>query len=385
MGGCVELNLVKVKKVTGVYLNLKGYAEVFWTEQTGAGKTLRRACYTGRQDYMDITIYLAGSKHGEPFEIPAGQHILPFSRELPHTLVTSIEGKWGFVRYTAKLVLERPWKFDNAYKVPFSVLRHVNLNRNIRAICHPNQIENTKAYCCWPCSSNPMSVTVEIPISGYVPGQIVAIKYDVRNQSNKTVNLFKAKLIRIDTFISMYPRPKEKCFRTVVAKVKNDGIGPRQNVTFKQYLKIPPLPPTSLSCSIITVTYRITIEVDLRGWSKFPPINFPLTIGTTPLVNAAVPGYYYSSDTSAVIAQPTPSGPLLPHQSSEDLPPPSYREATNNGARVNIPTEEGAEICTVDWKKFNPKYLTYHKDDENELLRTAGSSPRPIDGPKPNN
>lgn len=61
-------------------------------------------------------------------EIPAGLHTYKFACALPAQLPTSFEGTYGQIRYTMNVVLERPWKFDQTYKVAFTVLKELDLN-----------------------------------------------------------------------------------------------------------------------------------------------------------------------------------------------------------------------------------------------------------------
>jgi hypothetical protein len=110
-------------------LKIIGFAYVHWTESktTGSGKNRRQrsVTYTGREDYFNSTTYLTGSNEGHQVEILPGIHTYNFSCFLPALLPTSFEGKHGHIRYTVRVCLERPWKFDQTYKVAFTVLKLV--------------------------------------------------------------------------------------------------------------------------------------------------------------------------------------------------------------------------------------------------------------------
>lgn len=62
-------------------------------------------------------------------ELPEGQHTFPFTCALPPTLPNSFEGECGYVRYTIKVVMDRPWKTDREYNFEFRILSVVDLNR----------------------------------------------------------------------------------------------------------------------------------------------------------------------------------------------------------------------------------------------------------------
>jgi hypothetical protein len=64
--------------------------------------------------------------------LPAGEHSFPFSMMLPNHLPSSFEGEYGYVRYTVKATLDRPWKFDHEVKAAFTVLSHLDLNLDPR-------------------------------------------------------------------------------------------------------------------------------------------------------------------------------------------------------------------------------------------------------------
>ncbi|XP_055613056.1 arrestin domain-containing protein 3-like isoform X2 [Uranotaenia lowii] len=392
--GRVEMDLAKVKTVTGVYLHFKGYSEVSWTDKQGIGEDRRMIHYTGHEDYIDIRTYLVGSSHGERFELSAGNHSFPFSYSLPYTIATSIEGKWGFVRYTAKVGLERPWKYDNTYVQPFTVLRHLDFNEINPDIYRPITVKETKVSCCGPCSSDSMFIVAEIPISGYVPGQTVAIKYDVYNHSHDSIEYFEAKLVRTDIYKCEYPRTKEKYVHSEVATVRTGGARSLQNVTIEQFLriqnviieqflKIPSLPPTTLTSNLISITYAISINVEVSGWGTNPQIYMPITIGTVPLSNTAVPGYCSApnvTNEAPVVDQPRPSAseiPSAPLLIPEELPPPSYEEAIH---AIPVNLQDEGQVPGIGW---NPKYMVYQFGDAGASGSGTNHPTRQIDFPMP--
>lgn len=62
--------------------------------------------------------------------LTAGEYSFPFSYVLPYNVPSSFEGEHGHVRYTARAVIDRPWKFDHETKTAFSVICPLDLNAN---------------------------------------------------------------------------------------------------------------------------------------------------------------------------------------------------------------------------------------------------------------
>lgn len=158
---------------------------------------------TGNEEYFKIKYYLIGGQGGKlgidlknseiklqllgaEIEIPVGTHIYPFTCLLPPTLPSSFEGEYGHVRYTVKVTLDRPWKFDQETKTAFTVLSPVDLNLNPR-LKEPVRVSMEKYFCCCWCKSGPMTCIVSLPHSGYVPGQSVPVVAELDNISNVEV------------------------------------------------------------------------------------------------------------------------------------------------------------------------------------------------------
>lgn len=85
---------------------------------------------TGHEEYFEIHFYMVGSKNGNEITLPPGVHTYPFTCALPPNLPSSFEGEFGHVRYTIKVTLDRPWKFDQDTKMAFTVISPIDLNQN---------------------------------------------------------------------------------------------------------------------------------------------------------------------------------------------------------------------------------------------------------------
>lgn len=101
---------------------------------------------TGHEEYFENHYYLLGAKSGNEINLPAGTHVYPFTCALPPTLPSSFEGEFGHVRYTIKVTLDRPWKFDQDTKMAFTVVSPLDLNQNARLKVNISMQLNSKIF-----------------------------------------------------------------------------------------------------------------------------------------------------------------------------------------------------------------------------------------------
>lgn len=191
VNGRVEITLDAPKKVRGIQITFKGEANTNWaTEETrtnNEGKQENeRLELTGQEEYFKIQYYLVGGQGSGELELLTGTHVYPFTCLLPPTLPSSFEGEFGHVRYTVKVTLDRPWKFDQETKTAFTVLSPVDLNLNAR-LREPVRITLEKYFCCCWCKSGPLTCVVSLPCTGYVSGQVIPITAELDNISNVEV------------------------------------------------------------------------------------------------------------------------------------------------------------------------------------------------------
>lgn len=139
--GTVELTLTNPKNVCGVYVRIYGFASVQWKE----GRRER----TGQEDYINERMYFVGERSGKVYhmmsneytifnehsihlsgevQLMPGTHKYTFQCQLPNELPTSAEGRYGHVRYNVRVVIDRPMWPDKKFKVPFTVIKAINLS-----------------------------------------------------------------------------------------------------------------------------------------------------------------------------------------------------------------------------------------------------------------
>ncbi|XP_039758552.1 arrestin domain-containing protein 17 [Pararge aegeria] len=310
VNGRIEYVFDSPKKVRGIHVKFKGEAHTEWSEskeeQDFEGKTQSSdTLHQGNEEYFQISYYLLGSNTGNEIEIPPGRQVYNFTCALPPVLPSSFEGQYGYVRYTVKVTLDRPWKFDQDTKMAFTVINALDLNLN-PSYREPIHFQMEKTFCCFCCASPPLSVDVRAPVSGYCPGQVIPLAIDIENKSNVQLHLVKIFLRKVVTYRATTPTTAIKKSKDIILTMQE---GPVPSGTTKHWnlnLEIPPIPPSNLvNCSIIDLDYDIKVECAVSGMHLNLKDRKYITIGTVPLVGMIGQ------------APPTPSAPIEPSSPSQ--------------------------------------------------------------------
>jgi hypothetical protein len=354
----------------------------------GKDRRTVRIHYEGRDDYLSSTTYLVGSENGNAIEILPGLHTYSFSCTLPHQIPTSFEGQHGHIRYTIRLSLERPWKFDHVFRVAFTVLKPYDLNYDTPILKIPSQMEVSRSFCCGPCKSGPLLVIGTIPQSGYVPGQMIFVTAEIVNSSNVEISHLTFSLKKNVIYYCQSPRVKSRREVDTVIEKRVNGVAKHDSARFEQKLLIPSVPPTNISyCRVIHITYNILIKLYTSGTHFNPNLEIPITIGTVPLnmtlntIQAIsnpneMPTNTYPHPNEIMphpiqmpMPMPMPNTHIpreLPIASSVHgndievdpslLPPPSYEESVYGTQHVQENDKDNNEKQVP----FNPRYPVYH-------------------------
>ncbi|XP_055375137.1 arrestin domain-containing protein 17 [Condylostylus longicornis] len=378
VNGQVLLTFDKPKKVRGITARFLGEANTSWQEvrkttntQTGKEED-ETENLTGHEEYFQIQYYILGGKNAAETELPAGTHTYPFSCALPPTLPSSFEGAHGHVRYTIKITLDRPWKFDQDMKMAFTVISPVDLNLNPR-IKEPAKLELEKSFCCFCCKSGPLAVIVHVPVSGYVSGQIIPITAECDNASNVDINIIKFILRKVVTFTVTQPRADKKVEKVTIAELNVGPIAGNESKNFNQQLEIPPLPPSNLqNCGLIDLDYQLYIEVDVSGPHTNLTGHIPITLGTIPLVSFQPPAPMTDVPIQDPSMAPTqPVSPASPPNGSggalgwnmgdsgqlyPNMPPPTFSEGDFKPESI-VDRQDSEHTALIG--NFAPRYPTY--------------------------
>lgn len=128
--------------------------------------------------------------------IPTGEHEYPFTFQLATNLPSSFETPCGFVRYNIEAIVKRSWKFDYCARTTFTVNALVDLNLQT-VFMEPRETFKEKSICCLCCKEGPISMRVEMPRTGYVPGESVTFSVHSSNCSSRPVTAIVVYFIRV--------------------------------------------------------------------------------------------------------------------------------------------------------------------------------------------
>uniref|UniRef100_A0A182YBS8 Arrestin_C domain-containing protein n=1 Tax=Anopheles stephensi TaxID=30069 RepID=A0A182YBS8_ANOST len=361
--GTVDIDLPKTKKV-----KVTGLASVLWTETYGTGTTM---VFQGREDFLNHTVVFVHSETDEPIVMEPGRQVYKFALQLPNTLPTSFEGDYGYIRYTARVIFERPWKFDLTYKIAFTVVHQLNLNTISPPLNVPVVQEHIKHFYCGPCRSEPLTITVKLPMTGYVPGQFILVTVDISNGSNKCIAEVKLKLRRQVRYSSKTPYQQKRTVYNTLAKFQCSGVDAKGSAGYERRFLVPSEPPTR-SDTIIRLEYFVEVTAKVLGMAYSPEVQIPVIIGTVPLMNLNP----RQQRASIVEAHMTTASTLTRknfHGSVPSLIIPHTFEKSAGRADVNIQDDD--EAPTLGAVPFTPRYPMFHFDVDDKPVTHSGAHP----------
>ncbi|CAD1470839.1 unnamed protein product, partial [Heterotrigona itama] len=389
VSGNIIVDITKEKQIRGLSFSATGKAHVHWDENILSTQNKQRTLYyTSSEKYFQLICNIIADSR---VKLPRGHNQYPFSFQLPYTIPSSFEHKNGYIRYTIKAVIDRPWKFNHECKAAFTVISNLDLNVH-REKCLGVNDETRKNFCYLCCfKKGTMNLQISIPFSGYVAGQMINVTVDYVNSTNISITRVCTKLLRKLEFHSAIKTitnnsiTKTMNHNSVINKMIQAGPFPTNGQVISKLL-IPPIPPSYLEyCSIIDVNYDLIVCVHVSGPHRKIMKRFPILIGTIPLyfppsappLNNVISNHSISyTKESAIMPVPTPTSEqsnasylpvgdqsVVPEQPSSssinmDIPPPSYEEYMSG--TQNILDQNESEYVFGANTPFTPRYPVFN-------------------------
>ncbi|EFO91607.1 hypothetical protein CRE_11671 [Caenorhabditis remanei] len=355
-------------KARAVNIQFEGIAHTNWDDHESVrrvdadGKThyvQQRVHYSANVNYLEHKSVLWACRDGSN-ELAPGKYVWPFSYNLPIDIPPSFEGKYGYVRYSVTAEVDRPWRFDKAKKLCITVSPLLDLNIIPHAMTPlQDQASENLGCCCF--KKGYLEIRVDIPKTGFVPGETVPINLEILNHSSVPVTEVKVKIIQQCTFVAfrngsnfnfigdsvmaVSQRETKHDTNTVIKQSQALTVEPGKEHRLALELRLPSVTPTINQFSpIITVEYLVQVSVDTSStFGSDIDCEMSILIGTVP-IRQYLPPAYYPPNPAFPPAIPTP----MPTQigSGVVVPPPAYGfvpAPADIGTGVVPPYPEGAQ------------------------------------------
>lgn len=179
--------------------------------------------------------------------------------EVPPDAPTTVKEKFGKVHYKIRVVFDRPSKFDLEFRKFVVVIRPYDLNSDSK-LKNPLEGQRTTKLGNLFSKPNPMTLTVTVPQTGYIIGQMISIKVNIDNQTSFKINQFRAILKKNVVYTSETPKLKVKNEEIILCREKINSEGKSE---FYVNMKVPNTVPSTITPSSQEVIEAIKVHYQL--------------------------------------------------------------------------------------------------------------------------
>lgn len=137
------------------------------------------------------------------------------------------------------------------------------------------------------CISEPFTMKVSVPQTGWAVGQLIKFRVDYDNKSHVEIIDTRVKLRRVITYISMRPYTWQKVETETICYFCTGGCAARTTAGHDGVVKIPNiLVPTNTHCSkYLQVSYELKVDAVSEGMRRNVSHQVPIVIGSLSLVS----------------------------------------------------------------------------------------------------
>ncbi|KAM4600505.1 thioredoxin-interacting protein-like [Polymixia lowei] len=310
VAGRVEVEVWELTRVSALRVHGVGCAKVEYIK--GKQKCREEIEYLKYED----TVHLDQQPTDPDGSItlrPGNRYEFMFGFELPPPgrLVSSYKGKFGYVRYYVRAVMERP--SQNAVQCERAFEVEEPLDVNTPDLLAPAAGSKEKKLTCMFIPDGQVSISAKIDRKGFCEGEEICVNAKFENTCSRIV-VPKAAIVAKHTYQA---GGRSKVLREKLCSVRgNHIISGMCDMWQGKTLRVPKLKPSLQGCDIIRVDYALMIYIHIPGSEKLV-LELPLVIGTVPFSG-------FSSRSNSMCSQAQSLSSPSASCSSFPSAPPSY-------------------------------------------------------------
>ncbi|XP_067665674.1 arrestin domain-containing protein 17-like [Haliotis asinina] len=363
--GRVVLEVSQTVDTKDIWIECRGQARVFWEDSSSSMGEPQNPSQTDQHTAEEE--YLAVSKKLWSGQLARGCHNLQFQFSIPEGVPSSFDGEFGYIRYWLKVFIDRSWRTDTTTKL-FTVLAKVDLNEIPDANEYVEVVDSMKVSALFS-PSGVCKAALRLDRKGFVPGEIIPLKFAIRNDTARDVHRVSVELRQITDYKA---RSQDKRTERVMAKLKFGRIPARASYEKRENkLRLPLCPPGNLrGCGLIHIYHKVMLKVKPSALSfKRMKIPIELIVGTVPLRQGSVTSAF-GRDSGVGLKFIPPEGPSTSGSEFTTTSPPTHEMTLH---RSKSPSHLSSSPDAVDTRSSS---LSHHHDDY-LTLPSAFTPPRP--------
>ncbi|SPP83493.1 arrestin domain-containing protein 17 [Drosophila guanche] len=279
--GEIWMNVNKRTKIRAIKIQVTGKGKCKWMEilrkNSNNNEYTRSLFYTSKEIYEHSETPLPDF---EPrgLELSAGEHTFIFKVALGRQLPSSFKGSYGSIKYKMRVLIQRPWTFDERHNIHFTVVKNMPLQAMQRSVPSPLEKQITKTISLF--GTRPITMVALLPEDFAVRGEPLRICVTVMNNSTTNVEKLRFSVLQYVTYYSHVPLRVQKVECISIANKETGSVQKKSERSFAHELLMPEgAQPTDDHLSgVITIVYELRVEAVLRGFFKNLVLNLPFKV-----------------------------------------------------------------------------------------------------------
>lgn len=241
-----------------------------------------------------------------PIILNTGVHKYTFQYRMPYMLPQSLRVAHGEIEYRIEVVFDISGNGNRlTFYMPFQVVRYDSLPID-SVLMQPQRSKLVNRFFSIRGNSRPLIMVVSLSKSGFFPGEIISVGVSFDNQSNVEIlqtKMYLNRIVRyhrylnnfnsskstktIFVYFSLKPHRHTKYEIQKITEHFGSGVKEKARASSEIVLVLPEKTFTSNSiyCGLIQISYKVTVEAEVKGFHRNVELTFPITIISKPPLN----------------------------------------------------------------------------------------------------